>query len=334
MRRDMFTTTHNTANLYAPTIGGGVAQTDSLLPFCNSKIGDVALHSTNYNQINIPPPKDDSGLTFNNYAVPFPRKRLRDSTMATTNTCNSNSPAGNFSSQCGGGYLSFLGEDLSLQLTQQQFEVDRLILLHMEKVRAEIEERTRKQSIRIIQAIQEAVMRKLTEKDEQIEKIGKLNWVLQERVKSLCLENQIWRDLAQTNEATANALRSNIEQVMLQANNKNDRVFSGARAGTAGDDTDDAESCCGSSGHGLEDGEDETHRWKKVARTDAGGERKRVSAEEEKRKRMCRRCGAAESCVLLLPCRHLCLCTACGPAVDACPVCNSIKNASVHVNLS
>ncbi|KAJ1406810.1 hypothetical protein SESBI_24785 [Sesbania bispinosa] len=37
---------------------------------------------------------------------------------------------------------------------------------------------------------------------KEIEKIGKLNWALEERVKSLCMENQIWRELAQTNEAT------------------------------------------------------------------------------------------------------------------------------------
>lgn len=192
----------------------------------------------------------------------------------------------------------------------------------MEKVRVAIEERTRNQSIRVIQAIQEAIGRKLRETETQIEKIGKLNWELEERVKSLCVENQIWRDLAQTNEATANALRSHLEQVLLQSNNNNynyndDRVFSGAGAGTS----DDAESCCGSSGH--EEVDLQSFRWRKVA-----------EVEEERRKRICRRCSAAESSVLLLPCRHLCLCSACGPSVDACPVCNCNKNASVHINLS
>ncbi|KAE9587599.1 hypothetical protein Lalb_Chr23g0275641 [Lupinus albus] len=37
---------------------------------------------------------------------------------------------------------------------------------------------------------------------------------LQEKMKSLCVENQIWRELAQTNETTTNNLCRNLEQVL------------------------------------------------------------------------------------------------------------------------
>ncbi|KAL8162130.1 hypothetical protein V2J09_013619 [Rumex salicifolius] len=249
--------------------------------------------ATDVTKIQMPNPslKDDSGLTFNNNVPPpFSRKRPREPTVGD----NANIAA----------YFSFLGDEVSLQMIQQQSEANRLISLHMEKVKLEIEERRRNQSRSLIGAIDEAITRKLREKDEQIDRIGKLNLALEERVKSLYLENQIWRDLAQTNEATANALRSNLEFVLSQANN-------------AGED--DAESCCGSSGE-AEEGE-QVLRWRKVARTSGG----------ESKKRMCRRCGSMESSVLVLPCRHLCLCSGCGPSVDTCPVCNSTKNASVHI---
>ncbi|GFP84189.1 E3 ubiquitin-protein ligase boi [Phtheirospermum japonicum] len=142
-------------------------------------------------------------------------------------------------------------------------------------------------------------MRKLKEKEEQIERISKLNFVLEEKVKSLYAENQWWRDLAQTNEATANSLRVDLGQAL-------------ARVGNERRAEDDVESCCGSSSE-----EEDCY--------------------SDRRRRRCRMCGERESCVLMLPCRHLCLCDVCGSGsyqIQACPVCNSSMKATLHVNMS
>ncbi|XVF04497.1 hypothetical protein REPUB_Repub05bG0087900 [Reevesia pubescens] len=53
----------------------------------------------------------------------------------------------------------------------------------MEKVRMEIEEKRKRQARKIMEAIEGGVMKKLTAKEEEIEKIGKLNWGLEERFK-------------------------------------------------------------------------------------------------------------------------------------------------------
>ncbi|XP_027346637.1 BOI-related E3 ubiquitin-protein ligase 1-like [Abrus precatorius] len=258
---------------------------ESFLPFHQSTLCDP-------NSIN----KADSGLT---YHIPVPRKRSRDS-IAESNALpvpqkNKISPQ-----------PSFIDQELLFHFQNQQSEIDRIIAQHTEKVRMELEEQRMRQSRMLVTAIQEAVAKKLKEKDEDIQRMGKLNWVLQERVKSLCVENQIWRELAQTNEATANSLRSNLEQVLAHVSE--DHPHNTATA-------DDAESSCESNNHCEEEvcgkGNDAV-----VGR------------------RMCSECGVRESIVLLLPCRHLCLCTMCGSTVQDCPLCHSGINASVHVNFS
>lgn len=161
----------------------------------------------------------------------------------------------------------------------------------------------------------EAIKHRLRAKEEERDRIGKINHALEERVRSLSTENQIWRDLAQTNEATANDLRNSLEQVLAQVNDSG----AGLDNGNGDNDDDDAESCCGSSAG------EETVRRRRVA----------IEAHDKAAKgRMCRNCGEEESCVLLLPCRHLCLCGVCGSSVHTCPICSSPKNASVHVNMS
>ncbi|AEC06195.1 hypothetical protein AT2G12290 [Arabidopsis thaliana] len=47
-------------------------------------------------------------------------------------------------------------------------------------------------------------------------RIRNLNWVLQEKVKSLYVEYQIWRGIDQTNKANPNTLRTNLDQVLAQ----------------------------------------------------------------------------------------------------------------------
>ncbi|KAG7034854.1 putative BOI-related E3 ubiquitin-protein ligase 3 [Cucurbita argyrosperma subsp. argyrosperma] len=275
--------------------------------------------------------KSDSGITYN---LRIPRKRARD--HSTINRFASYPSPAHFQKNCGCNH-DFLGEDISDQFHQQQFDLDRLISQHqMEKVRMEMEEKRKRQARRILEAIELGMMRILRSKEEEIEKIGKLNWELEERVNSLCMETQIWRDVAQTNEATANALRSNLEQVLSQVRN-NDHQGAGFEdpTTTAAVAVDDAESCCGSNYDDDDDRKQANHgRWRNLnEEVEESEERNRRGRKTRKgnEDRWCKNCWKEESCVLLLPCRHLCLCTVCGSSLHTCPICNSTNNASVRV---
>lgn len=208
-----------------------------------------------------------------------------------------------------------------------------------------MEERQKQHARLLVAAIGESLMKKLKEKDEQIQRMGKLNLALQERVKSLYVENQLWRNLAQTNEATANSLRTNLEQILAHVSDE--RLSASGFAGAAPRVEDEAESCCGSNDHLQLDIKEEANQetsseLRTVMGTEQGGMRKLASEAQENKDNIgnnnnwiCRICGERESCVLLLPCRHLCLCTVCGSHPHQnCPVCNGTMNATLHVNLS
>ncbi|KAH6767261.1 hypothetical protein C2S52_018244 [Perilla frutescens var. hirtella] len=51
---------------------------------------------------------------------------------------------------------------------------------------------------------------------------------------------------------------------------------------------------------------------------------------EEERKTMCKCCNSRNSCVVILPCRHLSSCKHCEVFLDSCPLCSMPKKATIE----
>jgi E3 ubiquitin-protein ligase BOI and related proteins len=133
--------------------------------------------------------------------------------------------------------------------------------------------------------------------DAQLERERRKNAELEEKVRQISAESQVWFDAARTSEAMASALRSTLDQALLSA----------ATAAAAEDPpVGDARSCCYE-----------------------GGDEADVATSAKARQ--CIVCGERDGSVLLLPCRHLCLCKECEPTAATCPVCCSVKNAALEV---
>ncbi|KAI4370897.1 hypothetical protein MLD38_019193 [Melastoma candidum] len=203
--------------------------------------------------------------------------------------------------------FSLLDCEAAIQIQNQQRELNCLVAQHTQRLRTELEERARHRSKALVLAVREAVAATAREKDGEISRLSKLNWALQERVRGLSMENELWRGLAQSNEAAANSLRTDLERVLTSPG-----IVEDHKAPT----DEDAESCCGSSGGAS--GDDD-------------------AAASTVMRRGCKGvCGGRNVAgVMVMPCRHLCLCTTCGSGSQQfCPVCGSAITASIHVNFS
>lgn len=170
-----------------------------------------------------------------------------------------------------------------------------------------VRELKQRQTVSFLSAIEKGVDRKLREKELEIENMNRKNKELMERIKQVAMEVQSWHYRAKYNESVVNVLKSNLQHVMSQ----------GAMHGKEGcgdSEVDDAAS-----------GTNVDHL------RIVGGSGNLVFTEKQLN---CRACKVKEVCVLLLPCRHLCLCKDCEGFIDVCPVCRVMKTASVQVYMS
>lgn len=189
---------------------------------------------------------------------------------------------------------ALLNDEVSSHVYAYMLDIDRIIAQHVVNVKTELLQKRRRFENQITAAVTVEVMKKLKAKEEELEQLKRLNYAMEERMKNLVLESNAWKYLARSHESTAAALSTNLERLLAQNGVVND----------------DSESCCGdnySSSNLVENCKFE--------------------------RRLCLNCKSGEPSVLLLPCRHLCLCAVCGPAINVCPVCNSCKSGSVNVNL-
>lgn len=142
-------------------------------------------------------------------------------------------------------------------------------------------------------------------KDEEITRANNRTMELQGMLRMLEMENQTWQRAAKENEAMIISLNNTIEQMREEA------LY-------CSNGCDDAESCC-----------------EVVEETGENKNRAVYEAEEDgEGKLVCKNCNYRNSCILFLPCRHLCSCKACEAFLDFCPVCRTGKKASVEAIIS
>jgi len=132
-----------------------------------------------------------------------------------------------------------------------------------------------------------------------VESINKKNMELEDRMEQLSMEAGAWQQRARYNENMINALKFNIQQSR------------DSREGCGDSEVDDTASCYND--HAID-----FHLLCK-------------DNNDMKELMICKVCRVNEVCMLLLPCKHLCLCKDCESKISFCPLCQSSKFIGMKV---
>ncbi|MCO5606639.1 hypothetical protein L7F22_060827 [Adiantum nelumboides] len=226
-----------------------------------------------------------------------------------------------------------LGDELAVQFSSHQDDLNQLLKTQAEQLRQALEERMKTQAKSLMASIEGEVSRKIRDKEAEMERVSRRNLELEERVRQLSMEREVWQSKAKNNEAMVAILRSNLQQAMVQVQHQSREP---SRIEGCGDsEADDAASVY------IDDNlPAQQSRAMLMRNVMIKGSHMSASSEPAVAApmvvRACRRCGANEASVLVLPCLHLCLCLQCNQSypVERCPVCNALVSNSAEVFLS
>lgn len=205
-----------------------------------------------------------------------------------------------------------LGGNIRTELDRQQEELDQYIKLQKDQLSKGVRDMKQKHMAALLTYIEKGISAKLKEKDVEIENMNRKSRELAERIKQVAVEAQSWHYRAKYNETVVHALRNNLQQAISQ----------GAEQGKEGfgdSEVDDNASYIDPNNFLNIPGAPINPTYK---------------SQQDRENLTCRACKAKAVSMLLMPCRHLCLCKDCEGFINVCPVCQMVKTAGVEVYLS
>ncbi|KAJ0577649.1 putative transcription factor C2H2 family [Helianthus annuus] len=194
-----------------------------------------------------------------------------------------------------------LGDDLELEMRRQDAEIDRFMKIQADRLRQAVLEKVQTNQLQIISHVEDKFIEKLREKEAMVENINKKNMELELQVEELAMKADTWQQRAKYNENMINTLKYNLQQVYAQGKD--------SKEGCGDSEVDDTASCC--NGRAID-----FHLLCK------GGTNGAMT---------CKVCRVNEVCMLLLPCKHLCLCKECESKLSMCPLCQCSKYIGMEV---
>ncbi|KAF6145759.1 hypothetical protein GIB67_016208 [Kingdonia uniflora] len=199
--------------------------------------------------------------------------------------------------------FSLFDDEIDRELQRQEAEMDRFIEVQGEQLRQSILKKVQANQLQTFTFMEERTLQKLRDKEVEMEGINKKNAELEERMKELSIEASVWHQRAKYNENMITALKFNLQQVVAQSRE--------SKEGCGDSEVDDTASCCNV-------GAIDFHLVCK-------------ENKDLKNSLTCKACKVNDVSMLLLPCRHLCLCKDCESKLSMCPLCQSSKYLGMEV---
>lgn len=205
------------------------------------------------------------------------------------------------SSSSSSPFSYILSEELATQINQQKEEMEQFLHAQGEQLRRTLAERRQRHYRALLGAAESSAARRLREKEAEVERAARRSAELEDRLARLRAESMAWQAKAMAEQTTAASLHAQLQEAAAAA-----AALPQGKVDEFGGESpaEDAESA-------------------------------HVDPDRVEPVRACRACLCRPVSVVLFPCRHLCLCSACDAAAgDACPVCRCLRTGSVQVFLS
>ncbi|KXG38894.1 BOI-related E3 ubiquitin-protein ligase 1 isoform X2 [Sorghum bicolor] len=217
-----------------------------------------------------------------------------------------------------------LSEELAAQRDQHKNEMDRLIQEHAERLRRALADTRRRHYRSLVGAAEAAAAQRIREKEAEALEAARRGADLEDRVARLRAEAEAWQAKALADQSTAAALHAQLQQASAAAQARG-KAAEEEEDNAGGAAADDAGSCFVDPDRVVE-----------------------IAPPRPPPARPCRTCRQRSASVVLLPCRHLCVCAECEPAVPAaapfaagagavaaaCPMCRGAVTGTVQVFFS
>lgn len=186
-------------------------------------------------------------------------------------------------------------QNFSAHIEKQRMEIDQFIRIQNDRLRLTLQEQRKQQTALIINKYESRTKLLLNQIEGQIIEALNRTFQLENLLTRMEIENQTWQRVAKEKETMVASLNIAIQRLKETANQPPNGV-------------DDAESYC----QNIE------------------GEKTETGQLGSMKKMVCRCCNHRNSCVIILPCRHLCSCRDCEAFLDSCPVCGTVKKACIE----